>query len=97
MPDDANAVVVKIIVVEGCDVTLLFRQRVAFVAARFCVEQLLAALHHIVDGGWITGDEMIQLLWRDPGNHRGMAFLVLRDQEVRQEPANRANRRIIRY
>ena len=58
--DDADADVVKVIVREGCDVPLLFRQRVAFIAATLGVEKLPAALRRIVDGIPIACNEVIK-------------------------------------
>jgi hypothetical protein len=52
VPDDADADadVMKVIVRKRCNVPLLFRQRVAFIAATLGVEKLPAALRRIVDG-----------------------------------------------
>jgi hypothetical protein len=44
VPDDADADVMKVIVRKRCNVPLLFRQRVAFIAATLGVEKLPAAL-----------------------------------------------------
>jgi hypothetical protein len=52
--DDPDADIVEIIVCKGCDVPLLFGQRVAFIAGALCVEKLPPALSRIVNGIRIT-------------------------------------------
>jgi hypothetical protein len=58
--DDADADVVKVIVYKGGDVSLLFRERMAFIAAGLSVEQLPAALCRIVDGIIIARNEVVE-------------------------------------
>jgi CheY-like chemotaxis protein len=60
LSDNADADVVKVIVGKGRDVPLLFRERVAFVAAGLGVEQLPAALCRFVDGISIAPNEVVE-------------------------------------
>ena len=56
--DDADAYIMKLIVGKGCNVSLLLRERVAFVATSLGIEQLPAAFCRIVNGIPITRNEM---------------------------------------
>jgi hypothetical protein len=58
--NDANADVVKIIVGNGRDISLLFGQSVAFIAASLGIEQLPAAFCSIVDRIVIARNEVIE-------------------------------------
>jgi hypothetical protein len=60
MPEDADADVVKVIVRKGCDVPLLFTQRMAFIAPAFRVEKLPAAFCRIIDGILLARNEVIE-------------------------------------
>jgi hypothetical protein len=58
--DDADADVMKVIVRKERGVPLVFRQRMAFVAAGTGVEELPAALGRIIDSVFVAGDEAIK-------------------------------------
>jgi hypothetical protein len=58
--DDPDADIVEIIVRKGCDLPLLFGQRVAFIAGALCVEKLPPALSRIVNGIRTTRNEAIE-------------------------------------
>jgi hypothetical protein len=58
--DDADADIVKVIVRKGCDVSLLFRERVTFIATALGIEELPAAPCGIVDGLLFARDKVVE-------------------------------------
>src|SRR6266567_7281108 len=60
MSDDANPDVVKVVVRKVRDVPLVYRQRMAFIAAATGVKELPAALCGVIDGARVAGDEVVE-------------------------------------
>src|SRR5260370_15830227 len=58
--DDANPDVVKVVVRKVRDVPLVYRQRMAFIAAATGVKELPAALGAGINGVLVAGDEVIE-------------------------------------
>src|SRR5262249_57020056 len=60
VPDDTDADIVKVVVGKIRDISLLFSQCVALVAAATCVKKLPTALGGVIDGVPVAGDKVIE-------------------------------------
>jgi len=60
MPEDSDADVMELVIGEDGYISLIFRQSVAQVAPGLGVEQLPTTFGRIVDGVWVSRDEIVE-------------------------------------